>query len=268
MSVKIMGAVWDAPLPTTQKFVLLALADHADHEGGNIFPAVATIARKCNLTERGVQKAIRALVKAGLLILERQGNGRKTNLWRIDVQQLNALIVSASEPTERRTTFTPEVNHVHPRGEPRSPDPSYNHPTPGPPFPPISEGTPVAPSGAQASKTLKEKTPRKPRATDALSDLIAKEAFSAPKGTAHTSITAGRLIKDYCAVGDETVQALTEQVRGMYAWWRTAKPHLSAPGKYEAISRAMAEYLKTQPALSYEPVQQPDGTFKREWVKK
>ncbi len=34
MSGKISGMVWDADLPRNLKYVLLAYADHADHEGG------------------------------------------------------------------------------------------------------------------------------------------------------------------------------------------------------------------------------------------
>ena len=34
MSIKAMAVVWEAELPRPEKFVLLALADHADHEGG------------------------------------------------------------------------------------------------------------------------------------------------------------------------------------------------------------------------------------------
>ena len=44
MSVKAMSWVWDQDIPREQKFVLLAYADHADHDGGNIYPAVDTIA--------------------------------------------------------------------------------------------------------------------------------------------------------------------------------------------------------------------------------
>jgi hypothetical protein len=32
MSGKIMGQVWDLALPHAELFVLLAMADHADHE--------------------------------------------------------------------------------------------------------------------------------------------------------------------------------------------------------------------------------------------
>lgn len=259
MSVKIMSMVFDAQLNTTQKFVLLALADHADGEGGGIFPSVETVARKCSLSDSAVRKAIRALKKHGLLIQVREGCGNCTNLWRIDCNALNSLCT----PVPR--TGGP-LYHVQGTPVPRTGDPSYNH-----------QGTvPYAPDGAQAAADApkpgakKATAKRPPRGIDALSDLIAHEAFNTPKGTAFTSTTANRLLKAAHPEGatDAGVQALTEKVRAMYAWWRAEKPHLSAPGKYESISRALAEHGKVaaQPSAVYAPVQQPDGTYRMEWI--
>ena len=51
MSVKVMGWVWDQDLPRDEKFILLAYADHANHEGYNVYPAVATVAKKTGYSE-------------------------------------------------------------------------------------------------------------------------------------------------------------------------------------------------------------------------
>jgi len=76
-----MGLVWDLDLPSNEKFILLAYADHADHEGRNIYPAVATIARKTGYSERSVQSLTRSLQERGLLVED--GKGPKgTNKWR------------------------------------------------------------------------------------------------------------------------------------------------------------------------------------------
>lgn len=81
MSVKIMGLVWDLDLPANEKFVLLAYADHANHDGSNIYPAVDSIARKCGYTGRNIQLITRSLEAKGLLIAD--GKGRQgTNKWR------------------------------------------------------------------------------------------------------------------------------------------------------------------------------------------
>lgn len=251
MSVKIMGMVFDANLNTTQKFVLLALADHADSEGGSIFPSVATVAHKCSLSESAVEKAIRALKKQGLLIQVRQGGGNCTNLWRID------LTVLATLTPVPRTPLPPY--HVHPTPVPRTPDPSYNHP-----------GTVPGASGdaARAAKPPAKRT-RTPRLSDPISDLIALSAYSAPKGTGFTSVTANRLLKALSETPTAAdAERLLSDLKAMYGWWVINKPTLSAPGKYEAISRALAEWRKQAQAtqLVYVPVEQPDGTFRMEWI--
>ena len=68
MSVKAMAWVWDQEIDRDGKFVLLAYADHADHEGGNIFPAVLTIAKKTGYSERSVQRITKKLIEEGWLI--------------------------------------------------------------------------------------------------------------------------------------------------------------------------------------------------------
>ena len=73
-----MGAVWDLELPAAEKFVLLAFADHADHNGENARPGIALIMKKCSLSERKVQECISVLKEAGYMIPqahERGGRG-------------------------------------------------------------------------------------------------------------------------------------------------------------------------------------------------
>src|SRR5690348_18323942 len=94
MSIKAMNAVWDLELPANingyeikgrHKLVLLAYADHADHEGKNIWPAVITISKKCGVDERTVQRTTDDLENCGLLIED--GNGpRGTNKWRMPLR--------------------------------------------------------------------------------------------------------------------------------------------------------------------------------------
>ena len=89
MSSKASGLVWDLECPKeysevsfrpSHKFVLLAYADHANHEGGNIWPAVKTISRKTGLDERTVQRLTNDLESIGLLVED--GKGPKgTNKW-------------------------------------------------------------------------------------------------------------------------------------------------------------------------------------------
>jgi hypothetical protein len=62
VSVEAMTSVWrHSKAKRGGLLVMLALADHAHDDGTNAYPSVRTLARKARLSERGVQKALRAL---------------------------------------------------------------------------------------------------------------------------------------------------------------------------------------------------------------
>jgi hypothetical protein len=73
MSIEaITWALNTAPIPTgrnaaTLAFVLVGLANHADPDGHNAFPAVATLVRYTRLSERSVQYALRNLEDLSLI---------------------------------------------------------------------------------------------------------------------------------------------------------------------------------------------------------
>ena len=105
MSIRLMTLAWDlADISHTQKLVLLALCDSAnDH--GMCYPSVATLQKKCNLSDRGVQKCLADLQKMGVLA-KKMRKGHST-----------VYVVSPS-----KESYTPE------RGSP--PPPNHVHPTP------------------------------------------------------------------------------------------------------------------------------------------
>lgn len=63
-----MGKVWDLDLPHNQLLVLLALADHADHEGNNVYPSLGLVAWKTGYSEQQVRRILKLLVESGILI--------------------------------------------------------------------------------------------------------------------------------------------------------------------------------------------------------
>ena len=67
MSVKLMAAAWDLDIGSTEKMVLMCLCDFASDGGGNCWPSIATLARKCSKSERTVQGSIRWLEEHGYL---------------------------------------------------------------------------------------------------------------------------------------------------------------------------------------------------------
>jgi len=107
-----MTAVWDIPLPDSEKIVLLALADCANDEG-HCWPSMATLARKCSKSDRTVQAAIKSLVDSGHLT-RREVPGKGCNYT-----------------VHPRSGFTPEVASP-PKGTTGTPEaasdkPSKNH---------------------------------------------------------------------------------------------------------------------------------------------
>jgi len=87
MSVKIMAGVWELKLPQGAKLLLLALADHADHEGNRVFPSVGLLSWKTGFTDRHVQRLLRDLEAQRIIIPvahQKGGRGWATE-YRVDL---------------------------------------------------------------------------------------------------------------------------------------------------------------------------------------
>jgi len=67
MSVRIMGQIWGLALSRAEKWILMSMADHADHEGENCHPGVGLTAWKTDYDERTVERTIAGLISAGIL---------------------------------------------------------------------------------------------------------------------------------------------------------------------------------------------------------
>ena len=85
MSANIMGSVWDLELPHNEKLVLLAMADHADYEGNNVYPSLQLIAWKTDYDERQVRRIVDILEAKGILVTCKRRAGL-TTLYRINLQ--------------------------------------------------------------------------------------------------------------------------------------------------------------------------------------
>lgn len=90
-----MAQVFSAEgLTSTQKLVLLALADHANDEGLSIYPGIERLCQKTALGDRAVRKSIKELEQARIVSIV--GRSRyKTNEYAIDTVELTALIPPA-----------------------------------------------------------------------------------------------------------------------------------------------------------------------------
>lgn len=66
MSIKAMNWAWDQKLPPNSKLILMAIADAADEEG-DCWPKVKTIAKKCGVSERTVQRVLKDFISNSFL---------------------------------------------------------------------------------------------------------------------------------------------------------------------------------------------------------
>ena len=89
MSVKQMGLVWELNLPPNQKIVLLALADHADDDGGNVYPSIKRTAWKTGYNERQVQRILSELRESGLIeqVANAEGGRGKTTRYQLYLEK-------------------------------------------------------------------------------------------------------------------------------------------------------------------------------------
>jgi hypothetical protein len=107
MSVKLMSKAWDMDLPCGQKFVLLALCDHANDDG-LCYPGQSRLADKCGMSPRTVSSHIDWLEKRGLIRKERRQNTqrRKSDLYHI---RLDGYVhANSAHANSAHAEFSPE----------------------------------------------------------------------------------------------------------------------------------------------------------------
>lgn len=116
MSIKLMTAVWDREdLSSTQKLVLLSLADWANDDG-LCWPSIERIAKKSSLKKRAVQLAIRSLEEMQFIRRE-EVIGKGNRYWiHIPMQQMHPCIKDI-----------PPVHQMHETPAPDAPNTSKIH---------------------------------------------------------------------------------------------------------------------------------------------
>ncbi len=117
-----MHWAWEQQLVPSLKLVLMALADAAD-DSGQCWPSVRTIAAKCCISERTVQRVMKDFKSMGLLLVEARAttSGRQTsNCYYLALTRYPDKL-SPSPPRcggEGDTAVTPRVSKLrHPPGD-------------------------------------------------------------------------------------------------------------------------------------------------------
>lgn len=174
MSTIIMSQCWPLQMGRTEKSVLISLADNANDQGV-CWPAVDTIAMRCCLSDRAVQKAMDWLEAHGLISRQRK-TGRST-VYTVTPGNYQAPEKAPKRQPPNavhpRTAFTPEggspPNGVHPTPEAGSPPPPNGvHQPPNAVHPNRKEPTAEPKGNRQGATAKKAKVEKQPVGFDAL----------------------------------------------------------------------------------------------------
>lgn len=93
MSVRASSWAWESSAATGSAFlVLLALADHAGADGGDAWPSVGRLARRCRVDERTVRRAIATLTELGEVEVEHNAGPHGTNRYRLTLRTGSATL--------------------------------------------------------------------------------------------------------------------------------------------------------------------------------
>jgi hypothetical protein len=88
VSIKLMHEVFGKEISHSEQAVLLAMADHADDDGGSCYPSVDRIAYKTGYKPRNVIRVMGDLRKKGALEIVAQATLRKPTEYRIHLGRL------------------------------------------------------------------------------------------------------------------------------------------------------------------------------------
>lgn len=155
MSVLASSWVWEhSKAKGTARLVLLSLADHAGADGGDAYPSVARLARRCGVSTRTVQEALKVLTSLGELVIEPQAGPRGANRYQLvmtpaDLAPPQDLHPAGSAPRPPQDLpLTPQI--LHPTPADPAPEPSLNR-----------QGTVLEPSalGADLESARDHRTP-------------------------------------------------------------------------------------------------------------
>lgn len=111
MSIKLMSAVWErSDISSTQKLVMLALADWANDDG-LCWPSIDRLAQKTGMAGRSVQRIIRDLEQVGLVKRD-EVVGKGNRYW----------ILTPLTDCHPRHSVTPPLTECHPTPDTVSPN--------------------------------------------------------------------------------------------------------------------------------------------------
>lgn len=130
MSVLVMNEAWEhSKQGGNALIVLLKLADNADDERRLAWPSVPHLAKKCRMSERTVQRALRELEAAGEISTHREGGRQrdgsyKATVYRVHPQGRQCVTPPASAVTKEAPAGVTPVSPSTVKEEPSTASPN------------------------------------------------------------------------------------------------------------------------------------------------
>ncbi len=114
MSVQAISWALGLPLPPSEKFVLVSLANHANGDGSNCYPSQGMIAAETSMTDRSVRTHLKSLEARGLITrrarMRKEGRGRSSDSYvlHLDHRPTNRphRPLGDAEPADQPETLT------------------------------------------------------------------------------------------------------------------------------------------------------------------
>jgi hypothetical protein len=130
MSFNALNWAWDQPCPNSRaKLLLTFFANAASQAGGDCWPSIATICRRTQMAEMTVRKALKDLVRAGLVQIEERtawNGAQQSNRYRLPVTSIPINEPDLSTPTGQSIELpdpTYEIESVEPAPLPQTQQP-------------------------------------------------------------------------------------------------------------------------------------------------
>jgi Helix-turn-helix domain len=102
MSIRVMSLVWDNfNRGGSEKLVMLAMADWCNDEGGSLHPAVSTVAKKTNISDKQARRILHTLIDDGYLDVIANFNGGdkgQSRQYKLNLEKISTPPVDVSPP--------------------------------------------------------------------------------------------------------------------------------------------------------------------------
>lgn len=219
-----MGSVYEVELSHGQQAVLLAMADHAQDDGSDVFPSKARLAWKTGYDERQVQRIIKQLREQGVLVEVAPPAQHRPTEYRINLGAAKPKpAFVANVPSESRGDISNTRGDISntPGETPRPPKPSKE---------PSEEPSTPTPS----QPTVKSQTTK-----DIENVWATYVEVMNPRGRGkELDAESRKLIRDGLKVADAAELSLAIKTCGLSDFHMKRGKHKNRPGgKYNALAQ-------------------------------